>query len=747
MGTVRVRGIQEYIEIARSAGLEESQVLAFAQAERQNDIELVEAERRERQAERQAEREAQAQARQAEQELGLARINANKEIELARLAVQRKSPISQTSAPFLPTETTRPRNSPLSQLPEYDGRVDSSDFNRRGEFRIVPHCSSQEPKLSKGKGKKDKRLVSSEQGGNNRNPMAKRHDEGGTWPLNDTCFRRSNQDHSANKGNLNQSEQSPVLVARGEVHCIPSGSIIHTGSSLGYELEVEDELWPVCEGIVNGAKVKVLRGSGQAECIMRSSLVLPQQIIDKHRYIRFADGKTVKTATAKVSLDTPYFTGKVEVQILDNPLFDVIIGNIEGARTPFFPDPHWGRKGRTPYVASKDVAKVKALHGSIGIRGVSGDPSTQQEAGIDRLPSVARTQKGEALGPPLPTEGNTTCRERIGTVIPGYPPTRGNVDVSTSIEEGAGRKPANPPPTEGSARLTRGEGYIGRRPVGVPLVQKAVLRPSKECPERRSAFPLPEEKAVLTPSEEGYPGRRPSDLPLAEKANLLQRENDSTEFPPLKGETSVPLSQEGRAVGKPVVLPSVRTIILPNEKGNIGKEPEVPPSMRTVILPNEEVNPVRVPVFLSLVGKANILQSKEGSVAGEPACPPLTEREGILPSQQGNLGEKCASSPLEGSTNIVPSGEGGATRTPIEEGSAGGEPVLLPLSGKAILLPSREESVGGEPSGLPLPEGANIQLGTEGSVNAECTSSPQDSLWQGMKYSVPRKPRLLPDTA
>ena len=33
---------------------------------------------------------------------------------------------------------------------------------------------------------------------------------------------------------------------------------------------------------------------------------------------------------------------------MEDPLFDVIIGNIEGARAPYSPDPQWGKSGTTP---------------------------------------------------------------------------------------------------------------------------------------------------------------------------------------------------------------------------------------------------------------------------------------------------------------------------------------------------------------------------------------------------------------
>jgi hypothetical protein len=42
----------------------------------------------------------------------------------------------------------------------------------------------------------------------------------------------------------------------------------------------------------------------------------------------------IKTALAKVYIDSPYFVGEVIVWCLQNRFYDVIIGNVEGAIDP-----------------------------------------------------------------------------------------------------------------------------------------------------------------------------------------------------------------------------------------------------------------------------------------------------------------------------------------------------------------------------------------------------------------------------
>ena len=44
---------------------------------------------------------------------------------------------------------------------------------------------------------------------------------------------------------------------------------------------------------------------------------------------------------ARINIDTPYYARVVEALCLLDPLFDLIIGNIPGARRPDDPNPKW----------------------------------------------------------------------------------------------------------------------------------------------------------------------------------------------------------------------------------------------------------------------------------------------------------------------------------------------------------------------------------------------------------------------
>jgi len=61
----------------------------------------------------------------------------------------------------------------------------------------------------------------------------------------------------------------------------------------------------------------------------------------KMGYMMTVDRTVRRALMAKLEVDTPHFTGIVEALCLKDSLFDLIIGNISGARKPDDPNPDW----------------------------------------------------------------------------------------------------------------------------------------------------------------------------------------------------------------------------------------------------------------------------------------------------------------------------------------------------------------------------------------------------------------------
>lgn len=85
-----------------------------------------------------------------------------------------------------------------------------------------------------------------------------------------------------------------------------------------------------------------------------------------------ADGSRIKVPQAKLYVDTPYFIDELEAGCMEHPMYDIIIGNIKGAREPNSPDSNWEisavqtrqqvRHSQRPYQQLKVPEAVKEVN-------------------------------------------------------------------------------------------------------------------------------------------------------------------------------------------------------------------------------------------------------------------------------------------------------------------------------------------------------------------------------------------------
>ena len=101
---------------------------------------------------------------------------------------------------------------------------------------------------------------------------------------------------------------------------------------------------PMTRGLVSGQPVMVLRDTGCDTAVVHQSLVQPDQMTNRTQEVQLMDGTLRKYPTANVFLDSSYYTGNVETIVMDNPVYDCVIGNLQGARDAYDPDPNWTPK-------------------------------------------------------------------------------------------------------------------------------------------------------------------------------------------------------------------------------------------------------------------------------------------------------------------------------------------------------------------------------------------------------------------
>ena len=63
-------------------------------------------------------------------------------------------------------------------------------------------------------------------------------------------------------------------------------------------------------------------------------MVSDGQLIGKESYVTLIDETTQRYHLAVIYIDCPFFTGKTEALCMEDTLYDLVIGNIDGSKLP-----------------------------------------------------------------------------------------------------------------------------------------------------------------------------------------------------------------------------------------------------------------------------------------------------------------------------------------------------------------------------------------------------------------------------
>ncbi len=92
------------------------------------------------------------------------------------------------------------------------------------------------------------------------------------------------------------------------------------------------------QGKVNGIETTTMRDNGCTSVVVKGELVSKEQYTGRKKQCRLIDGTIRIFPTAVIQVDCPFFVGNVEAVIMPEPIFDLIIGNVVGARNAVNPE-------------------------------------------------------------------------------------------------------------------------------------------------------------------------------------------------------------------------------------------------------------------------------------------------------------------------------------------------------------------------------------------------------------------------
>ena len=102
------------------------------------------------------------------------------------------------------------------------------------------------------------------------------------------------------------------------------------------------------KGRINGHVATTLRDTGCTTVCVNDKLVLPKQRTGRYKTCTLIDGTRKRFEIATVDLDTPYIKqNQVSVMCVKKLEFDIVVGDVPGARCKCNPDLTWKPDDRT----------------------------------------------------------------------------------------------------------------------------------------------------------------------------------------------------------------------------------------------------------------------------------------------------------------------------------------------------------------------------------------------------------------
>ncbi|GFR64262.1 reverse transcriptase [Elysia marginata] len=95
---------------------------------------------------------------------------------------------------------------------------------------------------------------------------------------------------------------------------------------------------PILRGEIDGREVDVMRDTGCEGVVVRRQLVDAGQLTGECCLLLRIDNTALLAEKAVINLRTPFLSGEVKALCIPDAICDVIVGNVDGARSPEDPD-------------------------------------------------------------------------------------------------------------------------------------------------------------------------------------------------------------------------------------------------------------------------------------------------------------------------------------------------------------------------------------------------------------------------
>ena len=157
---------------------------------------------------------------------------------------------------------------------------------------------------------------------------------------------------------LQSGDSVPVQFQGEQAYLETKGGVRYKLSPMALAVDQPNKM-PVVYGFVKGHQdpVKVLRDTGCSGAVIHARLCSEGEYTGTYKSAVMIDGSIIQAPVVQKSVDTPYFVGQVKAMAMKAPVYDLVIGNLEGARPAENPDEAW----KPVQQASEDVEHAGAV--------------------------------------------------------------------------------------------------------------------------------------------------------------------------------------------------------------------------------------------------------------------------------------------------------------------------------------------------------------------------------------------------
>ncbi|KAM7281314.1 uncharacterized protein ISCGN_006396, partial [Ixodes scapularis] len=141
-------------------------------------------------------------------------------------------------------------------------------------------------------------------------------------------------------GEVTQPEDGFVTLKNGD-------KIPVVNSAVGHPPKFLVENLPILEGDMGGHKITVLRDTGCNTVLVRQSLVPKEAYTGILSPVFLLDRTVRHLPEAEIMVRTPYYTGKLIAKCVNDPLYDLVLGNVPLVRDANDPNPNWSLNVKT----------------------------------------------------------------------------------------------------------------------------------------------------------------------------------------------------------------------------------------------------------------------------------------------------------------------------------------------------------------------------------------------------------------